>query len=185
MARSRQLALVLVCGAVTIAGWDAARLGGFEWSGIENIATPIWNRGAARGATISSTDAGPVGAVGALLAHARASASAAIRSHRKVPEPDGAAAAMDGDRIDALKVIEPRLDPFRISEPDKRRAIQVEYSAAALHDPSTLRDQPVLDQHRLPRRPSHLLDMPIFIQPDACRDALDEAKASIDAPSRP
>ena len=50
MARPRQLALVLLCGTVTIAGWGAARLGGFEWSGIENIATPIWNRGPARGA---------------------------------------------------------------------------------------------------------------------------------------
>ena len=95
MARSRQLALVLVCGTVTIAGWDAARLGGFEWSGIENIATPMWNGGAARGATMSSTEAG---LIGALLAHATASASAAIRSHRKVPEPDRATGAtMDGD----------------------------------------------------------------------------------------
>ena len=54
MARPRQLALVLLCGTVTLAGWCAARLGGFEWSDIEDTAMPIWNRGAARGATISS-----------------------------------------------------------------------------------------------------------------------------------
>ena len=89
MARPRQFALVLLCGTVTIAGWCAARLGGFEWSGIENTATSIWNRGAARGATISSADAGP-----ALLAHAMASVAAVTTSHRKLPEPAVASAAV-------------------------------------------------------------------------------------------
>ena len=97
MARPRQLALVLLCGTVTIAGWGAARLGGFEWSGIENIATPIWNRGPARGAAISSADAGPVGA---LLAHATASAAAAITSHHKLPEPAVAHGATDAAMVD-------------------------------------------------------------------------------------
>jgi hypothetical protein len=91
MARPRQFALVLLCGTVTIAGWCAARLGGFEWSGIENTATSIWNRGAARGATISSADAGPVGA---LLGHAMASVAAVTTSHRKLPEPAVASAAV-------------------------------------------------------------------------------------------
>ena len=91
MARARQFALVLLCGTVTIAGWCAARLGGFEWSGIENTAMPIWNRGAARGATVSSADAGPVGA---LLAHAMASVAAVTTSHRKLPEPAVASAAV-------------------------------------------------------------------------------------------
>jgi hypothetical protein len=83
MPRTRQFALMLLCGTVTIAGWCAARLDGFEWSAIENTATPIWNRGAARGATISSADAGPVGA---LLAHAIPSVAAVTTSHRKLPE---------------------------------------------------------------------------------------------------
>ena len=89
VARPRQFALVLLCGTVTIAGWCAARLGGFEWSGTENTATSIWNRGAARGATISSADAGP-----ALLAHAMASVAAVTTSHRKLPEPAVASAAV-------------------------------------------------------------------------------------------
>ena len=58
MARPRQFALVLLCGTVTLAGWSAARLGGFEWSDIENTAASIWNRGPARGAAISSPTLG-------------------------------------------------------------------------------------------------------------------------------
>src|SRR5262249_32475637 len=75
MGRRRQLALVLLCATVTIAAWSAAKLGGFEWSDLENSATAILKRGAARGATISSVDVGPV---------ARASV-AATTSHRKLP----------------------------------------------------------------------------------------------------
>src|SRR5258705_2801675 len=84
MARPRRFALVLLCATVTIAGWCAARLGGFEWSGIENTATSIWNRGATRGATIASADAAPVGA---LLAHTVASVAAVTTSDHKLPEP--------------------------------------------------------------------------------------------------
>jgi hypothetical protein len=91
MARPRRFALVLLCGTVTIAGSCAARLGGFEWFGIENTATPIWNRGAAHGATILSADAG---AVGALQAHAIASVAAVTTSHRKLPEPAVTSAAV-------------------------------------------------------------------------------------------
>src|SRR5262252_9049232 len=91
MARPRQFALALLCATVTIAGWCAARPGGFEWSGIENTATAIWNRGAARGATIASADAGPVGA---LLAHAIASVAAVTTSDRKLPETAVASAAV-------------------------------------------------------------------------------------------
>ena len=93
MARPRQFALVLLCATVTIAGLCAARLGGLEWSGIENTATAIWNRGAARGATISSADTGPVGA---LLARSIASVAAATSSHRKLPEPAETAFALAG-----------------------------------------------------------------------------------------
>jgi hypothetical protein len=50
MARPRQFALVL-CATVTLAGWSAARLGGFEWSDVEHTAASIWNRAAAPGAT--------------------------------------------------------------------------------------------------------------------------------------
>jgi hypothetical protein len=93
MARPRQFALVLLCATVTIAGWCAARLGGFEGSGIENTATPIWNGGAARGATISNADAAPVGA---LAAHAIASVAAVTTFDRKLPEPAVASAAVSG-----------------------------------------------------------------------------------------
>jgi hypothetical protein len=58
MGRRRKFALVLLCATVTGAGWCAARLGGFEWSGIEDTRA-IWDRAVARAATISSPDAGP------------------------------------------------------------------------------------------------------------------------------
>jgi hypothetical protein len=89
MVRPRQFALVLLCG--TLAGWCAARLGGFEWSGLENTPTAIWNRGATRDATTSSADAGRVGAP---LARAMASVAAVATSHLKLPEPAVAHAAV-------------------------------------------------------------------------------------------
>src|ERR671937_431628 len=67
MGRSRRFALVLLCATVTGAGWCAARLGGFEWSAIESTATAIWDRAAARAATVSSTDAGRVERAGVVV----------------------------------------------------------------------------------------------------------------------
>jgi hypothetical protein len=97
--RPRQFALVLLCGTVILAGWSAPRLGGLEWSGIENTATPIWNRGATRGATTSSADVGPVPAP---LAPAMASVAAVATSHLKLPAPAVAQAAVSlGDGVAA------------------------------------------------------------------------------------
>jgi hypothetical protein len=91
MERPRRIALVLLCGTVTFAGWYGARLGGFEWSGIESTATPVWNREAARAATVSSADAERVGA---RLASAMASVAAVASSHIKLPERAVAHAAV-------------------------------------------------------------------------------------------
>src|SRR5215471_18479409 len=88
MGRPRRFALALLCATAAIAG--AASLGGFEWSGIENPATPIWNRGAAGSATVASADAGPLRE---LLAHAVASVAAVTTSHRELGEPAAASAA--------------------------------------------------------------------------------------------
>ena len=90
MSRPRQFALVLLCGTVTLAGWCAAGLGGFEWSGLENTSTELWNRGAARGATTSSADAGSVGAP---LARAKASLGA-VAASLGLPGTAGAHAAV-------------------------------------------------------------------------------------------
>jgi len=99
--RSRQLALVLLCGTVTLAVWCAAWPGGLEWSGIKNIATPIWNRGATRAATTSSAD---LGAAGAPLALAMASV-ALPTSDLTLPMPPVADAAVslgDGTAADPV-----------------------------------------------------------------------------------
>jgi hypothetical protein len=94
--RPRQFALVLLCGTVTLAGWYAARLGGFEW--LENTATPIWNRGATRDATTSSADAERVGAS---LGRAMASVASVAASHLKLPKPAVAAEpAADAATVD-------------------------------------------------------------------------------------
>ena len=93
MARPRRFALALLCAA--------AAIGGFEWSGIENPATPIWNRAAAGGASVASADAGPVGA---LLTRAIASVGAMTTSHRELGAPavtSAAAPATDAATVDA------------------------------------------------------------------------------------
>jgi hypothetical protein len=82
MARPRRFALALLCAA--------AAIGGFEWSGIETPATPIWNRAAAGGASVASADAGPVGA---LLTRAIVSVGAMTSSHRELGEPADASTA--------------------------------------------------------------------------------------------
>ena len=93
MSRPRQfVVLVVLCGTVALAGWGAARLGVFGSSGIENIATPIGDRGATRGAVSLSADAGKP--VDAPLASAMASVVAVARSHLTLPGPDVAPAAM-------------------------------------------------------------------------------------------
>src|SRR5262249_19583876 len=98
MGRRRQLALVLLCGTVTFAGWSAAGLGGLDWSNIEYTATTIWNRVAARGTTASSADDGSIRAA---MAPARASLVAGVSSHLKRSEPAIAAApAADAATVD-------------------------------------------------------------------------------------
>jgi hypothetical protein len=77
MGSGRKFALVLLCVTVTGAGWCAAKLGGFEWSGIETTAKAIWERAAARAATVSSIDAGRV---------AMAAVAAVTTSRRELPE---------------------------------------------------------------------------------------------------
>ena len=88
---ARPFALVLLCGTVALASWCAVKRGGFEWSGLENTATPIWNRETTR-ATTSSADGGRVGAS---LARAMASVAAVAASHLKLPEP--AVAILNGE----------------------------------------------------------------------------------------
>src|SRR5262249_27711329 len=109
MGRPRRFALALLCATAAVAG--AASLGGFAWSGIENPATAIWNRGAADGATVASADAGRLRA---LLAHAIASVAAVTTSQRELPEPAVASAAAPA--TDAATVGPgPRQTAFRLA----------------------------------------------------------------------
>jgi hypothetical protein len=81
MGKPRQFGLVLLCATVTVGGGCAARLAGLAWSDIENTATSIWNRTAARGTTSPS-----------------APALAAVTSfHIKLPAPAADAAAVEPD----------------------------------------------------------------------------------------
>jgi hypothetical protein len=112
MGRPRRFALALLCATAAVAGWCAARPGGFAWSGIETTATTIWNRGAAGDATLASADAGPLRA---LLAHAIASVAAVTTSDREeLPEPAVASAAVPA--TDAATVGRgPRQTAFRLA----------------------------------------------------------------------
>ena len=98
--RPRQLfALMVLYGTAALVGGGAARLGVFDLSGIENIATPIGDRGATSAATSLSAYAGgaadaPLASAMASLASALASRAAVGMSHLERPEPAVAPAAM-------------------------------------------------------------------------------------------
>jgi hypothetical protein len=87
----RFAALATLSATVALAGWGAARLGGFGSSGIENTATPIGDRGAPRGATSLSADARPVDAP---LATAMASVAAVATADPEPPTSTVAPVAM-------------------------------------------------------------------------------------------
>jgi hypothetical protein len=174
MGRSRQFALVLLCATVTIAGWCAARLGGLEWSGIENTATSIWNRGATRGARISSADAAPVGT---LLAHAVASMAAVTTSHRKLPEP--AVASATAPATEAATVDPgPRETGFGLAGVSAAEAPAVEAALPDSRPPppetrgrlaSLFRPEPVVEEDPQPAaRPIETLDECLVV--DICID---------------
>jgi hypothetical protein len=90
MAPRQLVPLVVLCGAVALAGWGAARLGVFGSSAIENGS--IVDGGGTRGTTPLSADA--EGAVDAPLASATGSVSAVATSQLELPESTLASAAM-------------------------------------------------------------------------------------------
>jgi hypothetical protein len=85
MARPRQFALVLLCATATLAGWSAARLGGFDWSDIELTAASIWNRAAAPRAAAPL----PLAMAAATTLHLKLPAPAV--AHAAAPAADAAA----------------------------------------------------------------------------------------------
>src|SRR5271170_4931837 len=54
---------------------------------------------------------------------------------------------------------------LRISADDRSRPIEIEASTSGLLDPSALRDEPVFYNLWLARRPRHLLDRLVLVQP--------------------
>jgi hypothetical protein len=139
MGRPRRFAPVLLCATVTIAGWCAASLGGFEWSGIENTATAIWHRAAARAATISSAD---VGRVRALLAQAIASVGPADPG-----EDETAFDLASVSAAEALVVEPPSPESHPMPPPEKRERLV-----------SLFRPDPVEDDPQPAPRPIELVD---------------------------
>jgi hypothetical protein len=157
MARPRGFALALLCAAAAIAG-GAARLGGLEWSGIENSATPIWNRGAA----VASADAGPVGA---LLARTIASVGAA--SHRELGAPadaSAAAPASDAATVDPAA----RETTFGLASVSATEAPVIEAPEKRGPLVSLFRPEPVEDEAQPAARAVELLDECLVV--DICID---------------
>jgi hypothetical protein len=105
MRQPRFAALALLCGTVALAGSGAARLGGFDSSGIENTATPIGDE-ATRGAKSSRADAGSVHA----LASAISSVSARATSYLTLPAPHVAPAAMSAADAVTAEPVSPEPD---------------------------------------------------------------------------
>ena len=116
MVRPR-FALVLLCGTVAVAAWCAAGLGGFEWSGIENAATSIWNGWAPRGATTPGADAGAESTSSKL-----ALASAAMRATDTVTvDPAPHEAGSGGLSAAEAPVVEAPLPDSRPAPPSETR----------------------------------------------------------------
>src|SRR4029077_7431456 len=147
MGRPRQFALVLLCATATIAGWCAASLGGFEWSGIENTATAIWDRAAARAATIPSA-----GRVRALLAQAIASVGPTD------PGEDETVFGLTSDSAAEARLVEaPSPDSLPTPPPEKRERLV-----------SLFRPEPVEEDPRPAARPLEIVDECLVV--DICID---------------
>jgi hypothetical protein len=164
--RPRQFALVLLCGTVTLAGWCAVTLGGFEW--LENTAPPIWNRGATPDATTSSADAGRVGAS---LARAMAAVAAVAASHVKLPESAVAAVpAADAPTVDPV----PRETGFVLAGVSEAPAVEAPLPDSRPPPPpatrlvSLFRPDPVEEDPQPAARPVETLDECLVV--DICID---------------
>src|SRR5262249_55220037 len=75
-------------------------------------------------------------------------------------------------RVESGDVIEPDSSLASVAEFNVRRPIKVEGRAAMSTHPSAIRDQPILDQHRLAGRPRHLFNRAILIEPRIRPDIL-------------
>jgi hypothetical protein len=147
MGRPRQFALVLLCATATIAGWCAASLGGFERLGIENTATAIWDRAAARAATISSA-----GRVRALLAQAIASVGPTD------PGEDETVFGLTSDSAAEARLVEAPSPDSRPTPPPEKRERLV----------SLFRPEPVEEDPRPAARPLEIVDECLVV--DICID---------------
>jgi hypothetical protein len=147
MGRPRQFALVLLCATATIAGWCAASLGGFEWSGIENTATAIWDRAAARAATIPSA-----GRVRALLAQAIASVGPTD------PGEDETVFGLASDSAAEARLVEAPSPDSRPTPPPEKRERLV----------SLFRPEPVEEDPQPAARPLEIVDECLVV--DICID---------------
>src|SRR5262245_56229750 len=95
----------------------------------------------------------------------------------------------------AVHVIEPRRRCAGVAGDDRWRSVEVEAFDATVLDPSALRNQPIVDDHRLARGPGYLLDRQIAIKPCAGGNTLvigwrfaihpNKTNARVDAARRP
>ena len=86
--------------------------------------------------------------------------------------------------VELLDVIEPAVGVTRYWC-DDGRAVEVEYAATLSRDPAPIGDQPIRDLDRLARRPGHLFDRSMAVEPGARPDLADRRQPSINAGGRP
>jgi hypothetical protein len=140
--RPRQfVAWAVLCGTVALAGWDAARLGVFGSSGIENTATPIGDGRATRGAASLTPWAGDP--VEPPLASEMTSTAAVAGSHLSLAEPAQPAAISVGEAVTAdpappktAAAEAPVLDaPLPASRPSPPFETRVQLASLSTSDP--------------------------------------------------
>jgi hypothetical protein len=165
--RPRQfVAWAVLCGTVALAGWDAARLGVFGSSGIENTATPIGDGRATRGAASLTPWAGDP--VEPPLASEMTSTAAVAGSHLSLAEPAQPAAISVGEAVTAdpappktAAAEAPVLDaPLPASRPSPPFETRVQLASLSTSDPVKEYPKPAV---RPPETPDECLVAEICI----------------------
>jgi hypothetical protein len=72
--------------------------------------------------------------------------------------------------IDGVDMVKPTLGFIRLAGTDQRRPVEVEAGHPAAREPAAFGDQPVAEQHFFARRPSHLFDRAVAVEPSRSRD---------------
>jgi hypothetical protein len=146
---------VLLCATVAGAAWCGARLGGFEASGVETAAKAIWNRAAARAATVLSGDAGRL---------AMASVAPVAASRRQLPEAADPAAGETTFGLASVTTDADTAVETSLPEADSTPSLESNTRLVSLFRPEAPLEEPL----QLAVRPIEIVDECLVV--DTCID---------------